>query len=233
MKLFVLGVGPGDPELLTLKAKKILEEVKLIFSPTGGKDNLALSIVKKIIDLKDKKIISLYFPMKKTKEENLEEHWKGLSQKIKEELKTFIEGAFITLGDPSFYSTFFYLYPYLRSEVEIKFVPGVSSISAVACSIPLSLSIADEKIAILPANYLTKEESKHYLLYFDTLVFMKPHKNWKEILELQIKNPEVRAYYVKKATFPEEEVYDNLEKVPFHALDYFSIVIIKREKNEC
>ncbi|MCS7279579.1 MAG: precorrin-2 C(20)-methyltransferase [Thermodesulfobacteriaceae bacterium] len=232
MKLFVLGVGPGDPELLTLKAKKILEKVSLIFSPTGGKDHLALSIVEKLIDVRDKRVINLYFPMKKTKEESLEAHWKQLSEKVVEELKIFKEGAFITLGDPSFYSTFFYLYPYLKSLVEVKLIPGVSSVSAVACAIPLSLSIADEKIAILPANYLTKEEAKNYLTYFETLVLMKPHKSWSEILNLLSELPKVKTFYVKKATFPEEEIYQNLCEVEETSLDYFSIVIVKREKEE-
>ncbi len=231
MKLFVLGVGPGDPELLTLKSKKILEEVSLIFSPTGGKDNIALSIVEKVINLKNKKVVSIYFPMKKTRKESLEAHWISIAEKIIKELKIFKKGAYITLGDPSFYSTFFYIYPYLRLEVEVELVPGVSSVSAVACAIPLSLSIADEKIAILPANYLTEKDYQKYLFNFDTLVFMKPYKNLPEITKF-ISNffSDLKVYYVKRASLPEEEIYENLSQVPENSLDYFSVVIVKKEK---
>lgn len=237
MKLFVLGVGPGDPELLTLKAKKILEEVTLIFSPTGGKDHFALSVVEKVVNLRDKKVVSLYFPMKKTREESLENHWRSLAEKVIKELKIFKKGAYITLGDPSFYSTFFYLYPYLCLEVEVKLVPGVSSVSAVACAIPLSLSVANEKIVILPANYLTKKESLDYLFNFDTLIFMKPHKNLSEIVKLvsELSSHNLfkfRTYYIKKATLPEEEIYENLHQVPKDSLDYFSVVIVKKEENK-
>lgn len=237
MKLFVLGVGPGDPELLTLKAKKILEEVPLIFSPTGGKDNIALSVVEKVVNLRDKKVVSLYFPMKKTREESLKPHWKSLTEIIIKELKIFKKGTYITLGDPSFYSTFFYLYPYLPLEVEVKLVPGVSSVSAVACAIPLSLSVADEKIAILPANYLTEKNIQDSLLNFDTLIFMKPHKNLSEIIRLVSEMSSTnllkfKAYYVRRATLPEEEIYENLYQIPEVSLDYFSVVVVKKEREE-
>ena len=227
-RLYVIGVGPGDPELLTLKAKRILEKVPLIFAPTGGKDNLALSIIKKVINLNKKKVISLFFPMKKTKDAGLEAHWKTLSDEVIKHLNLFGEGAFITLGDPAFYSTFFYLYPFLKNFVEIEVVPGVSSLSAVASVIPTNLSIADEKIAILPANYADNLEK--YQEDFDTLILMKPHKNWQKILKLAEKLKNYQSFYVKKATMLEEKIYFDLKEVPEEELDYFSTVIFKKEK---
>ncbi|MCU4138380.1 MAG: Precorrin-2 methylase [Thermodesulfobacteria bacterium] len=229
IKLYVIGVGPGDPELLTLKAKKILKRVPLIFSPTGGKDNLALSIIKKAINLNKKKVVSLLFPMKKTKETDLEAHWKILSDEIIKYLNFFGKGAFITLGDPAFYSTFFYLYPFLKNFAEIEIVPGVSSLSAVASVIPINLSIADEKIIILPANYADNLEK--YGKDFDTLILMKPHKNWQKILKLAENLKNYQSFYVKKATMLEEKIYTNLKEVPEEELDYFSIVIFKKREN--
>ncbi|RKX61175.1 MAG: precorrin-2 C(20)-methyltransferase [Thermodesulfobacteriota bacterium] len=227
MKLYIIGVGPGDPELLTLKAIKILEKVPVIFSPTGGKDNVALSIIEKIVNLKNKKIISLFFPMKKTKNADLDFYWKNLSNEILKNLQKFKKGAFITLGDPAFYSTFFYIFPYLKDLIEIEIIPGVTSISAAAGAIPIGLSIADEKIAILPANYL--KETKDYLNEFDTLILMKPHKNFEKIIEIEKKLFNYQCFYIKKATFPDQKVYKNLKKVPKDDLSYFSIVIMKRE----
>jgi len=227
MKLYVVGVGPGDPELITLKAKKILEVSNTIFCPKGGKESLAQSIVEKVIDTSKKKLVLLSFPMVKTRayenKKDLEKIWKDLAEKIIEETKDI--SSFVTLGDPSFYSTFFYLYDFLKDKISVEFIPGVSSINAVACRIPLSLGIADESIAIVPANYL--KDLKFLLNNFETLVLLKPNKVFDKIRSF-IKMEKCKAFYVKKVTTPEEAIFDELDKVKEEDLDYFSIVVIKR-----
>ncbi len=229
MKLYVVGVGPGDPDLLTIKAKKILERSDTLFCPKGGKESIALSIVEKMIDVENKKIVFLDFPMVKTKDEkqkeNLKQTWENIARRILSEMTDV--SSFITLGDPTLYSTFFYLYDYLKDKIAIEFIPGVSSITAAACRIPTSLGIANDKIAILPANY--EIDLKEVAEKFDTIILLKPNKLFEEIKHFFV-NKDFQTYYVKRATTEEEAIYQNLNEVPEEALDYFSIVIAKKEK---
>ncbi|MDP2279252.1 MAG: precorrin-2 C(20)-methyltransferase, partial [Nitrospirota bacterium] len=188
-KLYVIGVGPGDPELLTLKAARILREVKCICVPKGREEgsSLALSIVKKALSLDNKEIIEAHFPMKKTSRQSedceLDNKWAETVKNILSRLNKGIDVAFITLGDPAIYSTFFYLYDRLlesNPELKIDIIPGVSSINASAAKAKISLGLADEKIAILPANYI--ENLRETLEKFDTVVLMKVNKVFEGIM---------------------------------------------------
>lgn len=118
MKLYVVGVGPGDPELLTIKAKKILEDSETLFCPKGGKESIALSIVEKVVDIKNKRLVFLDFPMVKTKDEkqskNLKDTWENLAKKMLTEMtivssfdgffyKFYCFIKFFDRNDPIFY----------------------------------------------------------------------------------------------------------------------------------
>ena len=229
MKFYVVGVGPGDPELLTIKAKKILENSETLFCPKGGKESIALSIVEKVVDIKNKRIVYLDFPMVKTKDEeqkeSLKKTWENLAKKILSNMTNV--SSFITLGDPTLYSTFFYLYDYLKDKIDIEFISGVSSINASACRIPTSLGIANEKIAIIPANY--EVNLKEFAEKFDTIILLKTNKLFEEIKKF-FADKNFQTYYIKRATTEEEEIYKNLDEVPEEALEYFSIVIAKKGK---
>jgi precorrin-2/cobalt-factor-2 C20-methyltransferase len=162
--LYVIGVGPGDPELLTLKAARIIKEIGCLCVPKGKEEgcSLALSIVRKAIDLKNKEIIEAHFPMQKTARrsghlQELDEKWDIASREIVDRLTHGQDVAFITIGDPTIYSTFFYIYHRLREiipSLPIEIVPGVSSINASASIAQIPLGLGNGKIAVLPANYL-------------------------------------------------------------------------------
>ncbi|MBI4837800.1 MAG: precorrin-2 C(20)-methyltransferase, partial [Nitrospirae bacterium] len=198
--LYVIGVGPGDPELLTLKAVRILKTVNCICVPKGREEgsSLALSIVKKALNLDGKEIIEAYFPMRKTKTPNTENppipplikggeggfkdceldyRWQQTVETVLSRLNKGTDTVFITLGDPAVYSTFFYLFDRLlelNPALNIEIIPGVSSINASAAAAKISLGLADEKIAILPANYI--DDLARTLMNFDSVVLMKVHK---------------------------------------------------------
>ena len=165
--------------------------------------------------------------MVKTKDErqneNLKKTWENLAKKILSNMTNF--SSFITLGDPTLYSTFFYLYDYLKDKIAIEFIPGVSSINASACRIPTSLGIANEKIAIIPANY--EVDLKKFIEKFDTIILLKPNKLFEEIKSF-FGNKNFQTYYIKRATTEDEEIYKVLDEVPKEALEYFSIVIAKK-----
>ncbi len=224
MKLYVIGVGPGDPELITLKGLKILKRAPLIFYPTGGKETLALSIVKEFIALDEKILIELYFPMKK--EENLHSHWKSLSETIKNHLCEKKEGVFITLGDPAFYSTFFYLKPYLEElGIETEIIPGISSFSAFSARLGIPLSLNKEEVVITNAENLLKNPEEY--LFFQTLVLMKCHRYLEEIKDFA-KRYGFLGYAGKRVGQKEEKLWYNLSKIKGSDLDYFSLIVLKK-----
>jgi precorrin-2/cobalt-factor-2 C20-methyltransferase len=242
--LYVIGVGPGDPELLTLKAVRILKAVPCLCVPKGREEgsSLALSIVEGVVDLKGKEIIEAFFPMKKTgaserkrasarsADDELEGRWNETVLNILKRLNQGIDVAFITIGDPSIYSTFFYLYDRLLSlapRIRIEIIPGVSSITAAAARAGISLGLADEKIAILPATYAG--DLRTIISEFDTIVLMKVYKVFDQVVRsLNDTGLLDNSTYISKAGMREEAVIRNLRDVKKDDLNYFSLIIVRK-----
>ncbi|HEX8949964.1 MAG TPA: precorrin-2 C(20)-methyltransferase [Dissulfurispiraceae bacterium] len=236
--LYVIGVGPGDPELLTLKAVRILREVQYICVPKGREEgsSLALSIAEKAVDLRGKEVIEAYFPMRKTKNKGgaasgeLDEKWNETVETVLCILGKGTDVAFITIGDPTIYSTFFYLYDRLLEHtpsLRVEIVPGISSVNASAARAGVSLGLADEKIAILPATYT--KDIKGILEQFDTVVLMKVHKVFGDVLQtLEGMGLAGNAVYVSRAGMEDERVVRNIRDIAHETLNYFSMVIIKK-----
>jgi len=240
--LYVIGVGPGDPELLTLKAMRILMDVRCICVPKGKErgSSLVLSIVKRVLSLDNKEIIEAYFPMRKTRNLEgsceLDTRWQETVETILSVLNKGKDIAFLTMGDPTIYSSFFYIYDSLlelNPALKIEIIPGVSSINAGASRLQISLGLADEKIAILPATYLSLKPSalslSSVLKNFDTIVLMKVHKVFDNLLlflnEMNLLN---KAIYISKAGMEDEKIVRNLEDVKEEDLNYFSMVIVRK-----
>jgi len=242
--LYVIGVGPGDPELITVKGARILQNVKCICVPKGREEgsSLALSIIEKTVRMEEKEIIEAHFPMRKVRSQKsgkdyigsdipkLQSIWQKTADAISERLNKGIDMAFITIGDPAIYSTFFYLYDKLlelNPELKIEIIPGVSSINASAAKAKISLALADEKIAILPANYM--DNLKEILKKFDTVVLMKVHKVFDKVISiLNDMNLLDKSMYISRLGMADEKVILNLKNVKENDLDYFSMVIVKK-----
>ncbi|PKL51979.1 MAG: precorrin-2 C(20)-methyltransferase [Nitrospira bacterium HGW-Nitrospira-1] len=248
-KLYVIGVGPGDPELLTLKSVKILREVSCICVPKGREEgsSLALSIVKQVVGLEGKEIIEAYFPMRKTKQQGsgvrgqgleknhssdckLDAKWNETVEAILSRLSKGTDTAFVTIGDPTIYSTYFYLHDRLlelNPGISIEIIPGVSSINTAAARAGLFLGIADERIAILPANY--PGDLKKTVEQFDAIVLMKVHKVFDKVLNmLNEMNLTGNAVYISRAGMEDEKIFHSITDVKEDDLNYFSMVIIKK-----
>jgi precorrin-2/cobalt-factor-2 C20-methyltransferase len=245
-KLYVIGIGPGDPELMTVKAVRVLKEVPCIIVPKGREagSSLALSIVQKALKLDGKEIVEAYFPMKKTRgqgpggrvqgnevsERELEAQWDKIVEDVLNRSDRGIDAAFITIGDPGIYSTFFYLYDRLlerRPSLSIEIVPGISSINASAARAGISLGLGNERIAILPANYL--DGLQETLEKFDTIVLMKVNKVFDTVKDVLIKMELAsKAVYVARAGMDDEKVFKDIRQVKEEDLNYFSLMIVRK-----
>ena len=230
--LYGIGVGPGDPELLTIKAVNVLRKVGVIAIPKSGEEagSKALSVMEKVVDLNGKEILELVLPMTKDKDVLLKAR-KDAVLLLAERLKNGSDVACITIGDPLFYSTFSYLIPFIMDilpGVEIKIISGISSINAAAGSALMPLVEADERIAIIPAAY-GERDLKKVIEGFDTVVLMKVNKVFDRILsvlnELGLKE---KAVFISKAGWPDEEVVRDMDSLKGKKFDYFSMVIVKK-----
>ena len=185
MKLFCVGCGPGDPELLTIKAVNLIKNAEVIFAPTAreGKPSIALSVVKKYLH-KSTKTISLIFPMLKDTEP-LKNYWKMNANEIANAVNSGKRVVYLTIGDPSIYSTWIYIHRELKKnhkDIEIDIVPGVASLFAFAAQAKMSLAEGDETLAIVPACY-DLDRVKKTSNVCDTVVFLKDGRYFDNIIE--------------------------------------------------
>lgn len=237
-KLFVVGVGPGDPELLTLKGARVLGEVECIVVPKGKEEgkSLALSIVKDVVSLDGKEIVETWFPMVKTMGTSAGHEpgaeWTSTVEAIVDRIDRGIDTAFITIGDPGIYSTFFYVYERIvsaRPGLHVEIVPGISSINASAAAAGLSLGLGDGRIAVMPANYLVHIDE--VLDRFDTVVLMKVYKVLAEIkTTLAARGLLDKAVCVCRAGMADEQIYTDISALERGDIDYFSLIIVRRER---
>ena len=152
-KLYGVGVGPGDPELLTLKAAKLIARCPVIAAPqTAGNKNLALDIAAGAADLSGKE--KLLLPMPMTRDPEL---WRKAHESAAGQLAQRLSGGWdvvlLALGDVGIYSTIFYLKQLLEDRFEVELVPGVPSFCAGAAALGISLTSADRPLCILPGSF--------------------------------------------------------------------------------
>ncbi len=230
-KIYAVGVGPGDPELLTRKAERILREVPVICAPTANPadSSYALSIVEPFLDRNRQEVIVQVFPMRKD-QEGLAEFWEEAAAEVAERVRQGSDVAFITIGDPFLYSTFLYLYRIFRErypDIPVEVVPGISSVSAAAIAAGMPLGLASERIAIIPAAF--EEDLRRTLSEFDTVVLMKVSRVFDGIYALlQELGLERNGAFISRVGSPEEEVVFDLGSLVGRKLDYLSLLIVRK-----
>ncbi len=231
-RIYAVGVGPGDPELLTRKAERILRHVPVICAPSAstGDSSHALSIVEPFLDRSRQEVIVSVFPMKKD-QEGLDEFWEEAAATVVTHIRQGKDVAFITIGDPFLYSTFLYLYRIFRDrypDIPIEVVPGVSSITAAAVAAGIPLAAASERIAVLPATF-EEEKLRRTLQDFDTVVLMKVNRVFDRVYGLLKELGRERGCaFVSRAGTNEEKVVYDLESLVGKKLDYLSLLIVKK-----
>ena len=221
-----VGVGPGDPKLMTLRAIELIRENDVIAVPgKEPKESVAYKIAAAVVpEIADKELVPVYMPMIKDRALIDEEHKKGAAL-LKKYLDQGKNVVYITLGDPTIYCTFSYLQHYLEADgYPVKLVPGISSITAAAARLNLPLTEWDEPLHVLPAVHKTNAAMD----LPGTYVLMKSASHMKDVKEtLRMSGKDVQA--VIDCGMPTEQVYRSLEEIPDDA-GYFALVIAKEPK---
>ena len=231
-RLYAVGVGPGDPELLTRKAERILRSVPVICAPTGAADagSVALAIVEPFVDRSRQEVLTRVFPMRKDEAELLP-FWEETAAEVAQRVRAGQDVAFITIGDPLLYSTFLYLYRIFRDqypEIRIEIVPGITSVGAAAAAAGVPLGISADRLAILPATY-EEAQLRQTLLDFDTVVLMKVSRIFDRVYRLLKElGLERSGVFVRRVGSSEEEVVTDLASLVGRKLDYLSLLIVRK-----
>ena len=223
--LYGVSIGPGEPELITLKALNIISNSKYIATPhTGTGDSLALSIVSQAIDLSDKEIMKLEFPMTKDKEILAKSHEEA-ADAIAAVLDTGNDVAMLNLGDVTIYSTFAYtMDKLLEKDYDVEVIPGVTSFCASASKLRIGLTTMNEPLHIIPATGIDLKEA---LQMPGSKVLMKIGKSMPKLIEvLKELNLEDNVYAVENCGLENEKIYNNLDEFD-GKMGYFTIVIVK------
>ena len=230
-RLYGVGVGPGDPELLTVKAQRVLQSVPVIWVPQAGisAESYAFSIVKHLIDETRQEVVRAKFPT--NDEDAAGDVWRNAARDLAVHLEAAKDVAFITEGDPMLYSTFAYVLETIQEEyphLQIEVVPGVSSVMAAAASAATPLVHHGQRLAILPAVYGIDDLREAIALY-DTIVLMKVNRTLLDALaNLERLGLAGRTIYVRRATTERERVVRDIQELSAEDLDYFSLLIIRR-----
>ncbi len=221
--LYGVGVGAGDPELLTIKAVKTIEKCKVIATPqTSGEKTLALDIVKGVCDLTDKIIIKTEFLMTRDRE-LLEKRHSDIASQIAAHLDMGEDVAMLNLGDVSVYATFSYIMEILQSRgYDCEMIPGITSFCAVASVLKTSLTTMSKPLHIFPAGSLEDIISEE-----GTKVIMKSGKQMpkvKEILKQKADGKFVQA--VSNCGLENQIISKSIDEIPDDA-SYFTTIIVK------
>lgn len=228
-KLFGLGVGPGDPELLTVKVLRLIKESDIIAVPGNDiKKSVAYQIVKGVYEeLDEKNLIPIAMPMTKDKAV-LEANHEKAANDIENYLKEGKQVAFLTLGDPTVYSTYLYVHKRILSRgYEVEIVSGITSFCAVAARLNMGLVEMAEPLHVIPATYRA-EEMDEILKMPGTKVLMKTGSKMQQVKE-SIVNSGQKAVMIENCGMPEEKIYLSAEEIPEKA-GYYSLIIVKENR---
>lgn len=227
--LYGISVGTGDPELITVKGLRLLQQSDVVAFPSGI--NNRPGVAQKIVSgwLRSPQILlPLEFPYLQNPQQ-LQSAWQKAADRVWQYLDRGQNVAFACLGDVSFYSTFTYLAQTLLElypSVKIETVPGVCSPMAIASVLKIPLTVNQQKLAILPALY-SIEELETTLDWAEVIVLLKVSSVYSRVWRiLQQRDLLSSSWVVEKATFAEQKIYQNLQNFPELNLSYFSIMLI-------
>ncbi len=224
--LYGLGIGPGDPDLITLKALKILQNTEVLAYPTlEGGDSLARAIVAPHLTGKQQEV-PIRIPMA-IERKPAQDAYDVAAQELKQHLSAGKNISVLCEGDPFFYGSFMYLFGRIAEEFPVEVIPGVSSLTACASALQAPLSARNDILTVLPAP-LETALLKSGIEKADSLAIMKVGRHFGRVREL-IRDMGLmdKAQYIERATLDNQKILP-LVDVPENAAPYFSMILIHK-----
>lgn len=218
-----VGVGPGDPELMTFKAVKLIRENDVIALPgKEPKETVAYKIAVAVApELAEKELVPVYMPMIKDRELIDKEHQKA-AKLIEGYLDLGKNVVYLTLGDSTIYCTFSYIQHYLEADgYQTELVPGITSFCAAAARLNVPLVEWNESLHVVPAVHRLGEELDREGNY----VLMKSASQMAKVKET-LRQSGRKVMMVENCSMENEKVYRSVDEIPDDA-GYFSLVIAK------
>lgn len=237
-QFYVVGVGPGDPELMTLKAVRVLKKSPVWLAPAAYKNgnSTALTIASGLINGEQKEVLTHHFPMKKVHagrptDPEIEKAWQEAAAIIADHLENGRDVAFPTLGDPAIYSTGFYIFETLMDlvkDMSVEIIPGVSAIGATSAAAAVPLCLGNERMVVIPATF-EDEKLRDILVNFDCIVLMKVHRVMKKLVAL-LEELELleNTVLVERTSLKDQRIRRDLKAASKEEIHYFSTMIVRK-----
>ncbi len=222
--LYGLGVGPGDPELITLKALRILQRVKVVAwpAPDDG-ESFARSIVAEYLGA-DQLEIPIIVPMK-VERHPAKDVYDQAARRIASHLDSGSDVAVLCEGDPFFFGSFMYLFERLEADYPCEIVPGISSMMSASAAISRPLAARNDVLTVIPAP-LSDTEIEVRLMASDAVAFIKVGRHFSRIKALLLRLGLIKsAAYVERASLPNQRVMP-LSAIGADAVPYFSMILV-------
>lgn len=226
-KLYGLGVGPGDPELLTLKALRILRAAPVIAYPAPEQgDSLARRIVAPHLANENKTEVAIRMPMVEARFP-AQEVYDQAAIELGEHLSAGRDVAVLCEGDPFFYGSFMYLFGRMAERFTVEVVPGVSSLTACAAVLGAPLAARNDVLTVVPAP-LAEAELKSRLAGAEAAAIIKVGRHLPKVRRvLEELGVADRARYVERATMENQRILP-LDAVGEDAAPYFSMILLHK-----
>ena len=229
-KVFGVGVGPGDSELLTVKAVNAIKGADVIIAPRTEKKegSVALDIARCYIG-ENTEIVYQIYPMVKGFSEDTSA-WEKNKAEIMAMLEQGKQVVFLTLGDPMFYSTYIYVYNRLKEAgANIETIPGIPAFCAIASYLGRSIVEGDDILSIIPAT-VSEDKLKKALATCDNAVIMKVYKNFSQVVDnLDEASMLKNATLVSRCGLPDEVIITDVAASKDKKLNYLSTILTKRD----
>lgn len=218
--LYGIGVGPGDKELLTIKAVRAIENSSVIVAPSAfeGGDSIALETAKEYI--KDgTEVVIKHFPMGKIdREEKAKEAYSFIEEKLREGKNV----SFLTIGDPYVYSTYIHMLKHMEERgFNVETIPGITSFCAAASLVDRTLVVGDNPLMILPATRVKDIKDEKYV------VVMKVYKHEEVVVDI-LEEKGFDYIYVSRAGREGQLILTDKEQIK-SSRDYMSLILASRE----
>lgn len=234
-KLYGVGMGPGDPELLTLKAVRVIQEADIVAVPVTqhGGESYALELARSYLR-PGQPVERLLFPMTRDLASR-QAHRRAAAETVLAHLAAGRDVAFLTEGDPTIHSTFLYILAEMSEGATVEIVPGVSAVTAAAAQAGVPLVSGGQRLAVLPTVFEENETSLREILQtFDTVVLLKVHRQLDRLLplldELGLTD---HAIWVERATHPAGRVVRDIRSlIGAREGHYLSLLIVRRALGE-